>query len=379
MKAGKRVLHLIYDDFDNPWLGGGGVFRTWEVYCRFPPGWDLTVVTGNYPDAPRERTRGNIRYIHIGSRFSYPLSRLTYTLAARRFVQHFECDLLVDDFSGYSPCLATRYFKGPAVAIVQNIYGQHAIRHLGALGLIANHYEKQLYKYYRDYIVISQSIYDKVVANVLPGSRVKYIRHGVDERLLEDHDVPEEPVIFFLGRIDIYQKGLDTLIAAFEQLAPEFLDLQLVLAGSGSDERKLMSQVQARPRIADRVKMVGRLGFEAKRTMMRRCMCLCAPSRFESWNLVVLEASACRKPVVGSRITGLTETVREGETGILVPPENPKLLAEALATLIKDKDLRQRLADGGKQYAARFSWTRAAQEQAEFYRQLIEQGGSVAR
>src|SRR4051812_9221236 len=83
-----RVLHLIYDDIGNPWLGGGGALRTREINRRLAAsGHDITVLTGIYPGAAPAETIAGIKYRRIGwpgwlARRSYMGSRIAFVLAA---------------------------------------------------------------------------------------------------------------------------------------------------------------------------------------------------------------------------------------------------------------------------------------------------------
>ncbi len=75
----------------------------------------------------------------------------------------------------------------------------------------------------------------------------------------------------------------------------------------------------------------------------------CLPSLFEGMGRVLLEAQVSGKPVVATKVGGIAEIVRDGETGILVPPADPRALAEAIITLLKDETLMQRMSKAARQ------------------------------
>lgn len=371
MSISYRILHLIYDDIDNPWLGGGGALRTKEVYRRFTPDWQITVVTGSYPGA-KSYKEGNISYLRVGSNRNYFLSRVSYTYEARKLVQQEEYDLLVEDFSPYSPCLAARYTSKPAVAVIQNIFGIHATRHLGPLGLVAMVAERQMFSLYQNFVTVSETINRRTRAFASANAQIAFIPCGVDDYLFEPYETQEEPFILFLGRIDIYQKGLDILLSAFAELAPKYPWLELYIAGSGKDEKKLNRLIKSKPQVANRIRILGRVVGLPKRELIRHSILVCVPSRFESWGLVAIEANACGKSVVGSHIPGLNEAVRHGETAFLVPPENPHFLATALVQLIAAPELRRKLGENGRTWAMRFTWQKTAETQQIFFQELIK-------
>ena len=86
------------------------------------------------------------------------------------------------------------------------------------------------------------------------------------------------------------------------------------------------------------------------------CRCAVLPSRAEGFGLAAAEAAACGLPVVATRASSLPEVVLDGETGLLVPPEDPAALAEALERLLRDRQRSSRLGAAGRHHVAtRFS------------------------
>src|SRR5689334_25376522 len=91
-----RILHVIYDDVGNSWLGGGGATRTLEIYSRIARlGHRVTVVCGNYPGAARTESRQGITYRRMGLSRSYAVSRLSFMLGAARLVSAGGYDIVV--------------------------------------------------------------------------------------------------------------------------------------------------------------------------------------------------------------------------------------------------------------------------------------------
>src|SRR5688572_23081455 len=98
-----RVLHCIYDDPQNPWVGGGGTVRVFELYRRLAPRLArVEVVTGSWPGATDEVIEG-VHYRRLGARRPYLWSRLTYARAATRLLARGNYDAAVFDFSTYTP------------------------------------------------------------------------------------------------------------------------------------------------------------------------------------------------------------------------------------------------------------------------------------
>src|SRR3982751_1267896 len=119
-----RILHVIYDDTGNPWLGGGGAIRTLEIYSRIASrGHRVTVLCGNYPGAARAQVRQGVTYRRTGLTGSYALSRLSFMLGAARLIKVGAYDIVIEDVTPYSPVAAPLWVKPgvPTVASVQNL------------------------------------------------------------------------------------------------------------------------------------------------------------------------------------------------------------------------------------------------------------------
>src|SRR3712207_9303217 len=91
------------------------------------------------------------------------------------------------------------------------------------------------------------------------------------------------------------------------------------------------------------------------------------PSHYESFGLVAVESMASGTPVIASNVGGLSYTVKDGETGFLVPEENHFKLAEQVHTLLKNPDLRQRMGEQATMHAQQYSWRNIASRIIDLY------------
>lgn len=98
----------------------------------------------------------------------------------------------------------------------------------------------------------------------------------------------------------------------------------------------------------------------------------CAPSTYEPFGIMNLEAMACETPVVSTKVGGIKDAVVDGETGILVAPERPDEIAEAVNKILADKDLAGKMGKNGrKRVEAAFSWKRIAEKTYALYRDVL--------
>ena len=104
---------------------------------------------------------------------------------------------------------------------------------------------------------------------------------------------------------------------------------------------------------------------------MRTCKVFVMPSRFEGWGISGMEANATGKPVLGTRIKGLSEAMVHDLTAILVEPDNPDELAQGLTRLLHNPGLRMYLGEQGRQWAKKKSWLDVAEKQYHFYKNVL--------
>jgi glycosyltransferase involved in cell wall biosynthesis len=367
-----RILHLGYTHVANPWNAGGAAVVIREVYSRLAPRHEIVVVCGGWQGAPADDGSGALRYTFGPRARGYVASRLGYSLAARRRAAEDGFDLVVDDMSAYSPSFAWRVRKGPVVALIQ-LDLLRATRKYPLIGAVARRYVLEALRSYRHFVYVSPSLREDISPLTPPDSYSVVIPNGVSADLLA-LEPREEPYVLFLGRLDVYTKGLDLLLDEYELFARAHPDIRLVVAGDGPDAGRLQAAVARSAALTERVELVGRVAGKVKSDLLSGCLCVVMPSRHEGWPLVAMEAAACAKPVVGSTARGLSDAVVNGQTGILVDTTQRGALAEALGRVVDDADLRQRLGRAARERAAQFTWDAVASQYEAFYRSVVEGG-----
>lgn len=364
-----RILHLIYDHVDNPWCGGGGALRVMEVNSRLAAeGHRILVVHGGFPGA-RPCSRRGVSWRPAGGSAGYIASRLRYMVSAPRLLRQFPSDIVVNDVSYFAPVLADRFTGRPVVNVVHHLMGIHALRLNPIAGGFPFLSEAALLANARHVITPAKSVRNDI-ANRFPGITAVDIANGVAEDYYS-LSTEEHPFILFLGRIDVYMKGLDVLLEAFGGLSMPEIRLKIAGGGKAWDVRRLHRLV-AGQRLGGRVEVLGRVSEAEKRELLRTCLFLVMPSRFEGWGITAIEANAAGKPVVATRISGLSEAVKEGAGAVLVPPGDPAALRAAIAALVVDAPNRQRQGRRARAHARKWSWDVIARKQLAFYRRILQ-------
>ncbi len=182
---------------------------------------------------------------------------------------------------------------------------------------------------------------------------------------------PTGQTILFLGRLDA-RKGIRVLLETMPRLLAILPQVRLIVVGTGPEERHARRLV-AKLTISDRIDFVGRVSREDLPRYYTGCDVYCSPTLGgETLGIVLLEAMASGTPVVASDIPGYDETVRNRVDGLLVPPGNPAALADALAGLLKNRELMAELTTAGLARAREYAWPVIARRTLDYYRELRE-------
>jgi glycosyltransferase involved in cell wall biosynthesis len=230
-------------------------------------------------------------------------------------------------------------------------------------------------------IAISPAVVDCLRAAGVPAERIRLIPEGVEVgRLQATGDRAairsalgagaDDTVLLALAAL-VRRKGLDVLLKALALIAGQGLRPIVWIAGDGPEGAALARQVE-RLGLGGNVRLLGRRSDAAD--LLAACDVFVLPSRREGLGVSALEAMAAGRPVVASAVGGLSYSVVEGRTGLLVPPENPRALAAALARLLQDPELRSRLgAEGPKRVAEGFHAEQMVAAHDRLYREVIEE------
>jgi glycosyltransferase involved in cell wall biosynthesis len=191
----------------------------------------------------------------------------------------------------------------------------------------------------------------------LPQEKVEIVHYGLDELPTAwgaGAEPPEGRFLLAIARLT-EQKGLDVAVRALAVLPA---DVRLAVLGEGP-ERLQLEALAEQLGVSERLLLTGRVGDVG--AWLRRSTLLVHPVRWEGFGLALLEAMLAAKPVVATFVSSIPEIVVDGETGVLVPPDDPQALAQALLDVLQDPVRGERLGAAGRERAlSEFSVDRMA-------------------
>jgi glycogen(starch) synthase len=181
------------------------------------------------------------------------------------------------------------------------------------------------------------------------------------------------PTVLFVGNI-VGNKGVELVFQAVRRLRRKHRGLRLRLAGKLDDDLAGELQVQARKDgLAGAVEFLGFVDQAKLPRLYQQADVFCGPSQYEAFGIVYVEALACGCPVVACKAGGAVEAVRDGETGLLVPPDDAAAVTAALDRLLGDAALRRRMGAAGRRAVeGYFAADRYAERVLKTYAKAIE-------
>lgn len=232
-------------------------------------------------------------------------------------------------------------------------------------------------------VVVANSHYTAQVIRsryALPEARLRVCHKSVEARRfasavpLRAGLPPHPPRILFVGG-NMQRKGLPTLIEAAPRVLEIFPDAEFWIVGLDPSQRK-MEALCERKGVRHSFRFLGWQPQEAMPGLMAQCDAFAMPSLTEAFGVALLEAMASGLPVISTRVGGIVEIVRDGENGLLIPPDAPADLARAIISLLNDSGRRAQLAAAGLATAQAFSVERMMACTYALYQEVLARSAS---
>ena len=289
-----------------------------------------------------------------------PAEIVKATLRARHLLRQFRPDIIhAHMLTGLVLCLPwAKLYHIPTIGHLHNVHDKSAKR----MGLADR------------LITVSDAVAEDMRRQGVPAGKIRVIlnRNLQSPRqpamaTLEPAELMHPAIVTIAGMS--HRKGIAELLKAFNVIAAEFPEANLYLAGDGP-ERTLFEEQASRVPERGRIHF---MGFEPNPLgLMSACDVFVLASRRESYGLVLGEARQAGCAIVASDVDGIPEALDQGEAGLLVPPQSPALLAEAILSLLRDESLRQSWKRRASSGLDRFVVGRMVGEVMDLYLELVE-------
>ncbi|MGH9045426.1 MAG: glycosyltransferase, partial [Acidimicrobiales bacterium] len=282
----------------------------------------------------------------------------------------------------YTPLATVTTFDGPLSKAAQD----HDQEILALLELERLSYLKAPY-----FLACGPSIVAEIESSygvTLPQERVGLVPHGLADRSAEVVPIhwDNKIEVLFVGRLED-RKGIDTLLQAIPMVLSANPGVGFTIVGEdtrpmsdGLTHRQAFERSAAWEGVKGSVRFLGRVQDDELYGHYAGCDMFVAPSRYESFGLILIEAMMFAKPVIASAVGGMAEIVRDQQSGLLVAAGDPWALASAISTLAQSEPLRRRLGSFGKErFERHYSEEQMVEGVNRFYDSILGRATATER
>jgi glycosyltransferase involved in cell wall biosynthesis len=372
----EKILLLSYRDLRHPEMGGAEIIIH-EIYRRLhAAGHEVTFLTCRFPGAPERDSIDGMEILRIGNLYNFNFAVGSYY---RRHLRGRGYSVIVEDLNKlpfYGPVFQREV---PVLVNIPHLFGTTVFTQAAfPLALYVWLQEQFVPSVYRDsqFQVLSDSTRDDLLGRGLAAERIHVIRSGIDHGYYQPPPggrvTLPPPVLIYLGRLKKY-KCIEHPIRVLRRLRERVPEAEYWIVGEG-DYRDDLGRIAREEGCAEAVRFFGFKDGSEKLDLLHRGRVLLYTSPKEGWGLSVIEANATGLPCIASNSPGLRESVRDRETGYLVPHGDLGALHDRLLDLLTDDPLWLRFSAAGLAWAARFNWDAMAEETLALIRRVTSHG-----
>jgi glycosyltransferase involved in cell wall biosynthesis len=182
----------------------------------------------------------------------------------------------------------------------------------------------------------------------------------------------EESLILYVGRI-ASNKGLDTLIRSLPQVLEEVPNAQLAIVGQDEGLKDELTELAKSLKVEGHILFTGHITDDMLfRSSFAACDVFVLPSEYEAFGIVLLEAMACEKPCIGTRVGGVPEVIEDGKTGLIVEYKDADTLGMSIIALLQDEDKSHEMGKLGRQRVIdNFTWDIVVDKIEKVYEEVL--------
>lgn len=360
-----RILILNWRDIKNPTSGGAEIL-THEIAKRLASSGNQVVQFSSFfTGALHRETIDNVEIVRDGNA---DIRTLFASVHFRAFLFHQrekkKFDVVIDEIHGI-PFFAPWYVKGKKIVLICEVAGELWGRVFGSFfGLLGRMVEKfYLFFVYKNilFLTISDSTKKDLIKDGVNKKDIVVLPMGINApRNIENVKKEKEKTLIFVGRLTV-AKGIEEALNALEKIVKLNKDFKLWVVGRGEENYvQKLKRICRQLGIEKKVTFYGFVSESKKFSLLARAHLLIHPSLKEGFGLTIPEAGFVGTPVVAYDSSGLRDIVKNGRNGVLVVENSPESLANTAMQILSDDSLYQKLCQGARKEASKYSWDNTA-------------------
>ena len=356
-----KILIFNWRDPKHTWVGGGEIYIFKQASRWVKMGHEVLLFCGEdvEKNLPPFEIIDGIRIYRKGGRYSLYFWAILYYF---KHLRH-DIDIIIDVENGI-PFFTPLFSRVPKVCYVYHVHGKQFFYEMPfPLNYIGYYIEKNLLPLiYRNtpIIVISETTKKQLENIGFTNKKINVVYSGIDKPYNTRTPFKKfsTPTLLYLGRIKRY-KRIDLLVRIFPKIIERVPTARLIIAGWGTEASNVANLVMKSP-LRRKISLVGPVGNAEKKTLLSKSWVFVNPSIGEGWSIAVIEANLYGTPAVSFNVSGLAESIKHEETGLLAKDEDDFI--NKICEVLKDHNLREKLSKNAANWSNNFSWDRSARE-----------------
>lgn len=357
-----NILIFNWRDIKHSWAGGGEICIFEQASRWVKIGHKVTVFCGEdlYKKLPSFEDVDGIKIFRKGGRFSVYF----WTIWRYLFVSREKFDVVIDVENGI-PFFTPIFFTIPIVCYVHHVHDKQFFyelpRFLAIIGYILEHFIFPVIYRNIPIIAVSKTTQKELLKIGFNKKNIKIVYNGINKDTTSMKTPIKKfsnPTILYLGRIKKY-KRVDLLVSIFQNIVKKVPRVRLVIAGWGTEGLHVTDLVM-KDQLRKKITIRGSVNNAEKKILLAKSWVFVNPSIGEGWSIAVIEANLYGTPAVSFNVSGLAESIKHEETGLLAKDEDD--LINKICEILKDRNLRQKLSKNAAKWSNNFSWDRSARE-----------------
>lgn len=370
-----NILILNWRDPKHPDAGGAEISTLEHAKGWLQSGHGVYWFSSYFENAKRKEELDGIKIVRKGKYyFGVQISAFFWYFLGR----HPKFELVIDQFHGI-PFFTPLYVRTRKLAFIHEVASE--VWRLNPWpkpfnlipAVIGSNFESFIFKFYKKvpFMTVSESTKKDLIKWKIPPSKIFVIQNGVRTAdIPKKLDKEKQFTAIYLGALS-KDKGVEDAIKIFAEIDRKDDQWRYWIVGRGSKEfANKLKNLSTQLGIREKIKFWGFVSDKKKFELLARAHILVNPSQHEGWGLVNIEANLVGTPVVGYKVGGLTDSVKDGSTGLLVEKGNYRQLAESALKLVRDKEKYSRFQKNCIKWASKFTWEKAREQSLELIESL---------
>lgn len=350
---------------------------------------DVHVIARQAENAPLEEEIEGIkvhRYKYPSFLAKYHLTFISYVFLVyaclstiKRIDKNEKFDLIHGHYAYSDGFIAAIYKKIFKIPCVLTVHGNDLVKVFDFksdfANILLNFFKTSIEKFtvrtVDQIIFVSESLKNTAVSWKTPLNKLNVIPNGVNEIYFDVIRNPTDNLTLFTLRQHVDKNGLIFAIDAMKSIIAKYPDTHLFILGDGPLKNDLIERTE-KLKLGRNISFEGYLVGNKFDLLFSSTKIMLVPSKYEGFGIVVLEGMAAGIPVIASKVGGIPEIIEDHKSGILVPPQNPEKIAEAVFELMSNDKLYDEISKAGKIRAQEFSWDKFAKDTIEVYLKCLQ-------